>query len=124
MAPSGSAPVSSGALSQSTPVLGGIPLPKEEAVASPFYCSSVVHIPGEIEDPLTLSKLSKLNGFLLFLQQDIYGVIEPGYTRAIQRELDQTAADSLPAKLDSIIRREHARFQIQEQGGRGSSAGS
>lgn len=62
MAPSGSAPVSSGALSQSHPVLEGIPVPKEhtwEAVASPFYCSSLVHIPGEIEDPLTLSKLSK-----------------------------------------------------------------
>jgi len=68
MAPSGSAPVSSGALSQShhvlegRPVLEGIPVPKEhtwEAVASPFYCSSLVHIPGEIEDPLTLSKLSK-----------------------------------------------------------------
>ena len=133
MVPSGSAPMSSGALSQNhpvlegRPVLEGIPVPKEdtwEAVTSPFYCASVIHIPGEIEDPLTLSKLSKLNGFLLFLQQDVHGAMEPGYTQAIQREVDQTAADSLPAKLDSIIRREHARFQIQEPGGRGSSAGS
>ncbi|XP_022862591.1 uncharacterized protein LOC111382786 [Olea europaea var. sylvestris] len=133
MAPSGSTPVTSGVLSQSNlvlegrPVLEGIPVPEEhtwEAVASPFYCSSVVHIPGEIQDPLTLYKLSKLNGFLMFLQQDIFRVIEPGYTKAIQQELDQTATGSLPAKLDSIIRRERARFQIQEQGGGGSSAGS
>lgn len=121
MAPSGSAPVSSGSLSQTHPVLEGRPVPEGtpvpkaeewDAVSSPFYCSSVVHIPGEIEDPLTLSKLSKLNGVLLYLEKHIFGVMEPGYTQAIQRELDQTAADSLPAKLDSIIRRESARFRI------------
>lgn len=95
------------------PVLEGRPIPLEqtwEALASPFYCASVVHISGEIEDPFTLYKLSKLNGLLLFLQKDI---MQPQYVRSIQLELDRTAAVLLPAKLDSIIRREHARFHIQ-----------
>nr|WFQ81718.1 ATP synthase F1 subunit alpha [Coptis omeiensis]WFQ81721.1 ATP synthase F1 subunit alpha [Coptis omeiensis]WGU50317.1 ATP synthase F1 subunit alpha [Coptis deltoidea] len=122
MAPSGSAPVSSGDLSQGNPVLEGrpvllgIPVPEEhtwEAVDSPFYCAMVVHIPGEIQDPLTLYKLSKLNGFLLFLQQDkLGGVMQPHYTQALQAELNQTAADLLPSKLDSILWRESAWFQI------------
>lgn len=35
-------------------IFEGIPVPIakiEEAIASPFYISSVIHIPGEIEDP-------------------------------------------------------------------------
>lgn len=113
MAPSGSAPVSSGALSQNNPVLEGRPVPEEhtwEAVASPFYCASVVHIPGEIEDPQTLSKLSKLNGFLLHLHLDLWGQIEPGYTQSLQRELDQTPEEFLAVKLDSMLSRERAKF--------------
>lgn len=116
----GAAPDPSGTNPHGAPVLEGIPVPKEqewEAVSSPFYCSSVVHIPGEIQDPLTLSKLGKWNGLLMFLHENLFShVIEAGYTKAIQLELDQTAPDELHAKLDSIIRREHARFQIPKFG--------
>ena len=41
----------------------------EEALSSPFYASSVIHISGEIEDVPTLYRLSKLNGLLLFFSQ-------------------------------------------------------
>lgn len=49
-------------------VLQGIPVheifPDKDiwdVVTSPFYCSGAVHIPGEIVDPLTISKLTRLN---------------------------------------------------------------
>ena len=87
-------------------------------MASPLYFSSVVHIPGEIEDPLTLSKLSKLNGYLLFWDLDVKKEISGGYTQALQRELDQTAAVLLPAKLDFIIAREHDRFLTHVHSGK------
>lgn len=116
--PSGSAPVSSGALSQNNPVLEGRPVPEEhtwEAVASPFYCASVVHIPGEIEDPRTLSLLSKLNGLLLHKQFDVckMQMMEPGYTQSLQRELDQTPPEFLAVKLDSMLSRERAKFSTR-----------
>ena len=93
----------------------GRPVPPEhtwEALASPLYCSSVVHIPGDIKDPSTLSKLSKFNGFLMFVHHDIHEVMDPVYTRAMQSELDQTPAESLPEKLDSMMHREYARFNL------------
>ncbi|RWR98175.1 cytochrome c oxidase subunit 2 [Cinnamomum micranthum f. kanehirae] len=120
-----SRPTASVALSQrhpvleSIPLLEGIPVPEEhtwEAVASPFYYSSLVHIPGEIQDPLTLSKLSKLNGYLLFWDLDVKKEICGGYTQALQRELDQTAAVLLPAKLDFFIEKEETRFLTHKFG--------
>lgn len=101
-------------------VLQGTPILEkdmEDALASPFYCSGVVHIPGEIEDPLTLSKLSDFNKFLVNMRYDFYeGVIQPGYTQSLQRELDETPTGSLPAKLDSMLSRERAKFYTREGG--------
>lgn len=95
---------------QTEPVLEGRPIPKEQewdAISSDKYCSSVVHIPGEIENMITLSKLSKLNAMLLFLKDHVFGgTIEPAYTREIQQELDQTDENCLAAKLEFIRRRE------------------
>lgn len=109
-----SMPTASGALSQRHPVLEGIPVREEDIwdtpTAASFYFSSVVHIPGEIDDPLTLLKLSKWNGYLLFFDVDVKKEIRGAYTQAIQRELDQTAAVLLPAKLDLLIASEHDRF--------------
>lgn len=117
-----SRPTASVALSQGRPVLEGIPVRWEDIwdtpTAASFYFSTVVHIPGEIEDPLTLSKLSKLNGYLLFFDEDVKKEISVAYTQAIQRELDQTAAVLLPAKLDSFIVREHDRFLNHIRGGK------
>lgn len=114
MLPSSSGPGSSGP--QSQPVLEGRPIPKAqewEAIASGKYMASVVHIPGEIEDVSTLSKLGRLNGTLLFLKDYVWsGVIQPLYTRDIQDELDQTKEHLLPAKLDFVRRRELKRFGI------------
>lgn len=120
MLPSSSAPVSAGPQSQpileGQPVLEGRPIPKGQewkAISSGKYCASVVHIPGEIDDVSTLSKLGRLNGTLLFLKSYVFGgVIQPHYTRDIQEELDQTDEDSLPAKLEFLRRRELERFRI------------
>ena len=93
----------------------GIPVPMdriEEALSSPFYASSVIHIPGEIEEPLTLYRLSKLNGLLLFLKENVFHEIRADYIRGLQQELDQTPAAALPAKLEEIRLRELARFNI------------
>lgn len=83
-----------------------------EAVSSPFYAASVIHIPGEIEDPYTLSRLSRLNGVLLYLTDNLFHEIRPDYTAQIQRELDQTEPGLLGAKLEQICRREIDRFRI------------
>lgn len=133
MLPSSSAPVSAGPQSQPVlggqpvlpglpvleegqPVLEGRPIPKGQewkAISSGNYLASVVHIPGEIDNVSTLSKLGRLNGTLLFLKSYVFGgVIQPHYTRDIQEELDQTDEDSLPARLDFIRRRELERFRI------------
>lgn len=96
----------------------GIPVPTDriwEALSSPFYASSTIHIPGEIEDPLTLSRLSKLNELLLFLSKNGFHEIQPSYTRGIQLEVDRTEEASLPAKLDEIRRRQLARFRISDK---------
>lgn len=72
----------------------------------------MVHIPGEVEDPLTLYRLSKLNGLLLFLKENVFHEIRADYIRGLQLELDQTQAAALPAKLEEIRLRELARFNI------------
>nr|YP_010274311.1 cytochrome c oxidase subunit 2 [Cuscuta japonica]UJP67948.1 cytochrome c oxidase subunit 2 [Cuscuta japonica] len=100
------------------PIYEGIPVPAdrlEEALSSPFYISSTVHIPGEIQDPLTLDRLSKLNRLLRFLSEHIFHEIRPAYTRSLQLELDQTEEGSLSAKLEEIRRRELTRFRLSEK---------
>nr|UGV20254.1 cytochrome c oxidase subunit 2 [Melampyrum roseum] len=96
-------------------ILEGVPVHPDkiwEALSSPFYAASVIHIPGEVEDPLTLYRLSKLNGFLMFLSDNIFQRIEAQYTAEIQQELDKTEAASLSDKLEEIRRREFARFHL------------
>lgn len=104
--------------SQGREVLHGTPIPEKDtwdALAPPFYMSKVVHIPGEVEDPLTLYNLSKLNGLLLFISDNVFhGRMEPDYIRSLQLELDQTEEGSLSAKLEEIRRRELARFHIPD----------
>jgi len=61
-------------------ILEGRPIKDEEewgVLASPFYMSKVVHLSGEIEDPLTFSKLGKLNGLLLFISDQFLGEWNP-----------------------------------------------
>lgn len=107
--------------SDSREVLQGTPILEKDtwdALASPFYCSGVVHIPGEIEDPLTIHKLSELNKFLVNMRYDFHeGIIEPGYTQSLQRELDQTPTGSLTEKLDSMFSRERAKFYTSGRNG-------
>ena len=99
-------------------VLHGTPIQEKDtwgALASPFYITTVVHIPGEVEDPLTLYKLGKLNGLLLFISDKVFhGRMEPGYIKSLQLELDQTEEGSLSDKLEEIRRRELARFHIPD----------
>ncbi|GAV62015.1 ATP-synt_A domain-containing protein [Cephalotus follicularis] len=78
--------------------------------AEAIYLSGVVHIPGEIEDPLILVKLSKLNGLLLFLQENIYYNMNPAYTKLLQNELNSTPHNELSEKLQSMIERENMRI--------------
>ena len=88
----------------------------EEALSSPFYASSVIHISGEIEDVPTLYRLSKLNGLLLFfLKDNVFHEIRADYTRGLQQELDQTPAAALAAKLEEIRLRELARFNLPDR---------
>lgn len=47
-----------------------------------------------------------MNTFLFMKHLANGGVIDAGYTRALQLELDQTPEDSLAAKLDSMHTRE------------------
>ena len=57
-------------------ILEGRPIKDEDtwgALASPFYMSKVVHIDGEVEDPLTLKNLGKLNGLLLYISDKFLG---------------------------------------------------
>nr|YP_009121970.1 ATPase subunit 6 [Hyoscyamus niger]AJK91366.1 ATPase subunit 6 [Hyoscyamus niger]QEP94809.1 ATPase subunit 6 [Nicotiana tabacum/Hyoscyamus niger cybrid]QEP94850.1 ATPase subunit 6 [Nicotiana tabacum/Hyoscyamus niger cybrid] len=79
-----------------------------DIVSSPFYFSGTVHIPGEIEDPLTIVKLSDFNKFLVNVRYDFFGgVIQPAYTQSLQRELDVTSEELLAAKLDFMFNREY-----------------
>ncbi|KAL6513793.1 ATP synthase subunit H protein (Va0H) (atp6H) (Atp6v0e) [Orobanche minor] len=72
-------------------VLQGIPVheifPDKDiwdVVTSPYYCSNMLHIP------------------------DLFDrVLEPVYTQSLQRELDVTSAELLPAKLDFMLNREY-----------------
>jgi hypothetical protein len=102
--------------SEEREILQGVPIQNLgidawDAVGSPFYFAGVVHIPGEIEDPLTIERLSAFNHFLINLRYDFYGgVIQPGYTQSLQRELDCTPAEALPAKFDSMLSQERAKF--------------
>ncbi|KAL3646593.1 ATP synthase subunit H protein (Va0H) (atp6H) (Atp6v0e) [Castilleja foliolosa] len=98
-------------------VLQGIPVHEifpdidiwEDVLSHPFYCSPVVHIPGSIVDPLTISKLTQLNHFLINMRYDFYeGVIQAGYIQSLQRELNQTPAGLLPGQLDFMLHREYA----------------
>ncbi|GER38232.1 ATP synthase subunit a [Striga asiatica] len=94
-------------------ILYGIPIDLTEhnfdVLDSPFFCSGVVHIPGEISDFPTIFKLTKLNHFLVMVRNDFdRGVIHAGYTQYLQRELNQTTVAELPAKLDLILNREYA----------------
>nr|YP_010598269.1 cytochrome oxidase subunit 2 [Psychotria serpens]UIG86769.1 cytochrome oxidase subunit 2 [Psychotria serpens] len=96
----------------------GVPVPADrilEALSSPFYCPRLIHIPGGIEDPLTLFRVGNLNGLLFFLPEDRFHGTRADYTRGIQLELDRTEAAALPAKLDEIFRRELARFRISDE---------
>jgi len=80
-----------------------------DVLTHPFYCSPVVHIPGEISDPLTISKLEDFNHFLINMRYDFHeGVIQAGYIQSLQRELNQTPAGLLPGKLDLMLHREYA----------------
>lgn len=96
-------------------VLQGIPVHERfpekdiwDVVTSPYYCSNMLHIPGSIQDPLIISKFTQLNKFLFDLYEDFFDrVLEPVYTRSLQRELDLTSAEFLQAKLDFMLHREY-----------------
>ncbi|YP_008992278.1 hypothetical protein Salmi_Mp012 (mitochondrion) [Salvia miltiorrhiza] len=95
-------------------ILQGIPIQnlgieESDAVSSPFYFAGVVHIPGEIENPLTVEKLTQLNHFLVNVRRDFANnIIQSSYTKFLQCELDQTPAELLSAKLDFMLNREYA----------------
>ncbi|KAK8936468.1 hypothetical protein KSP39_PZI012641 [Platanthera zijinensis] len=91
-------------------VLEGVPveiLPQkwEEVLNHPFYCAGVVHIPGEIVEPSTISKLTNLNHFLINMKYYFYNeVMQPGYIQSLQWELDQTPAELLPEEdCDKVL---------------------
>ena len=95
------------------PVFEGIPVYESiwGTPAQALYFPTLLHLPPDsISDAATLSKLAKLNGYILFFE-DLHHEMNPAYSLAIQQELDRTAAVSLPAKLESFIRVEEARFQ-------------
>lgn len=92
-------------------VLQGIPVHEigEDVLSHPFYCSSVVHIPGEIVDPQTISNWTHFNHLLIHIQRDFYdNVIQAGYIQFLQRELNHTPAELLAGKLDLMLQREYA----------------
>ena len=86
-------------------------------MASPLYCSRVVHIPGEIEDRVTIDKLTELNGYLLYFSLDVWKEIRGAYTQSIQRELDQTPPQLLAQKLELFVQAHKAKFEQYQAGG-------
>jgi F-type H+-transporting ATPase subunit a len=73
----------------------------------PFYCSGTVALAEELVDPIIMERLTRLNHFLVNMRWDFYeGVIQAGYIRNLQRELDHTPAELLGSKLDLIFFRE------------------
>ena len=81
---------------------------QELKLTQPFYCSSVVHIPGEIVDLPTISNLTKFNHFLVHIKYDFYdGVIQANYIKSLQQEVNQTPAELLAGKLDFMLHREY-----------------
>lgn len=97
---------------EGTPILEGVPIYQEilGTPAEAWYFPTLLQIPGEVSDPATLAKLSKLNGYILY-KESCYNEMNPGYSQAIQRVLDRTAAVSLPEKLEYFINLEETRFQ-------------
>lgn len=105
---------SSGASGSGMPevILQGVPVPPDMDLSaiysSPFFFSTSVWIPGEIDDPITISKLSNLNKFLVIQRKDFFnGVLQPDYIQFLQRELDVTPPELLPSKLDFLLNREY-----------------
>ncbi|CAL9238895.1 unnamed protein product [Arabidopsis halleri] len=73
----------------------------------PFYCSGTVALAEELVDPIIMERLTRLNHFLVNMRWDFNGgVIQAGYIRNLQRELDQTPAELLGDKLNLIFFRE------------------
>lgn len=93
-------------------ILQGIPVPPDidlsSVYSSPFFFSTSVWIPGDIDDPLTISRLTNLKKFLVIMRHDFFkGVIQPDYIQSLQRELDKTCPGLLSSKLSHMLTREY-----------------
>lgn len=98
-----------------TPILEGRPIAKEmewQATSSHFYCAAVLHVSPEIQNDEIITRLTKRNLFLCHLTENVFTHIDPIYTKALQRELDSTPHQSLEIKLDTMLIRERARYNI------------
>ena len=92
-------------------VLPGVPIldmfpniSVDTIINHPFYCSGTVALAEELVDPIIMERLTRLNHFLVNMRWDFYeGVIQAGYIRNLQRELDHTPAELLGSKLDLIF---------------------
>ncbi|GAB2236461.1 hypothetical protein Droror1_Dr00028105 [Drosera rotundifolia] len=73
------------------------------------YFSTQVHVPGEIEDPIRIERVGKLNGYLFFWEEKNQ-VRDLGYSKSIQLELDRRPQSELAATLQYFIDLEELRY--------------
>ena len=108
--PGGEAGASS---SQGSEILNGVPVQWSDTVTytSPLFLASSVYVPADINDPLTVEKLSAFNQLLVNIRYDFFnGVHNPEYVRPLQLEVDQTPPKLLPERLEAMFWRERGKF--------------
>ncbi|KAJ9535631.1 hypothetical protein OSB04_un001223 [Centaurea solstitialis] len=106
----------------SSDILTGVPLYKVPSVPykelwgdkiTDGYCSATVYVPAEISDPVVISKITRLNHFLLNVNFDFCkGTLDRGYIQWIQKELQSTPMDLLSDKLESVFHREYGKWGL------------
>ena len=106
-------PPPTGASSSQPIILSGVPVEWSDTVTytSPHFMAASVYLPGEVDDPLTIERLSNLNQLLVNIRVDHHGgVMQPGYIRSLQQEVSGVPPSALPDLLEKIFIRERVTF--------------
>ncbi|KAD5318115.1 hypothetical protein E3N88_18061 [Mikania micrantha] len=89
-------------------ILPGLPVQgNEDRIIQLTVSQSTVCIPVEITDPTTLANLSQFNMLMISMKHDfLNSITPPGYIESLQRELNNTPAELLAGKLESMYQYE------------------
>ncbi|KAC9261811.1 hypothetical protein E3N88_46091 [Mikania micrantha] len=89
-------------------ILPGLPVQgNEDRIIQLTVSQSTVCIPGEITDPTTLANLTQFNTLMISMKHDfLNSITPPGYIESLQRELNNTPAELLAGKLESMYQYE------------------